>query len=293
VRDGNGIEEPVESMPGVFRYSIDRLLEAVGSAESLGIPVVALFPCITADKKNPEGSVAIQPDNLICRAIDKVKTKYPDIGVQCDVALDPFTSHGHDGLLGEDGTILNDETVETLCRQALVQSEAGCDIISPSDMMDGRVGSIRKILDQNNFQSVQIMSYAAKYSSGFYGPFREALGSDITLASASKSTYQMDPRNGDEAMREVELDIAEGADMIMIKPGLPYLDIISRVKTKFGVPTFAYQVSGEYSMIKAAVLNGWLDNDRCMMESLTAFKRAGANGVLTYFAVEAAKLLKR
>lgn len=291
VREGENIEEPVPSMPGVMRYSIDRLIEAVRSAKELGIPAIAIFPYIPSQLRDAIGTVATQPNNLVCQAIEKVKAAHPEIGIQCDVALDPFTSHGHDGLLGDDGQILNDETIEILCQQALIQAKAGCDIISPSDMMDGRVGAIRNALDTQNFTDVQIMSYAAKYSSGFYGPFRDALGSNNTLASASKSTYQMDSRNTDEALREIELDISEGADMIMVKPGLAYLDIIYRAKQAFGMPTFGYQVSGEYSMIKAASLNGWLENDQCMMESLIAFKRAGANGILTYFAIEAAKLL--
>ena len=291
VCEGVNLEETIASMPGVVRYSVDRLIVAVGEAKELGIPVIALFPYIPSHLRDATGSVATQPDNIVCKAIEKLKAIHPEIGIQCDVALDPFTSHGHDGLLGRDGEILNDETIEVLCQQALVQAKAGCDIISPSDMMDGRVGAIRNALDAHNFTDVQIMSYAAKYSSGFYGPFRDALGSNDKLQGASKSTYQMDPRNTDEALREIELDISEGADMIMVKPGLPYLDIIYRTKRVFGIPTFGYQVSGEYSMIKAASLNGWIENDRCMMESLIAFKRAGANGVLTYFAIEAAKLL--
>ena len=237
--------------------------------------------------------MATKSDNIVCRAIERVKAQNLNIGIQCDVALDPFTSHGHDGLLDSNGQILNDEAVKILCEQALVQANAGCDIISPSDMMDGRVGEIRRTLDKNNFDNVQIMSYSAKYASSFYGPFRDALGSTGTLARGSKATYQMDPRNSDEAMREIALDIAEGADMIMIKPGLLYLDIIYRTKQKFGIPTYGYQVSGEYSMIKAAANNDWINLDGCMIESLIAFKRAGANGILTYFALEAARLLKK
>ena len=293
VCEGSEIEEPVAAMPGVFRYSIDRLVCAVGRASNLGIPAIALFPNIAINLKDPQGKNAILKNNLVCRAIIEIRINYPEIGIQCDVALDPYTSHGHDGVLDNNGNILNDASVELLCQQALVQAEAGCDIISPSDMMDGRVGAIRKILDENEYSHIQIMSYAAKYNSGFYGPFREAIGSASTLGTASKATYQMDPGNSDEAIKEVALDIAEGADMIMIKPGLPYLDIIRRVKDKFGVPTFAYQVSGEYSMIKAAGLNGWLGAEKCMMESLICFKRAGANGILTYFALEAAELLSK
>jgi porphobilinogen synthase len=293
VREGENIEEPISSMPGVFRYSIDRLISAVDQAKNLGIPLIALFPHVGPEFKDSQGSIAIQKDNLICRAIEKIKSNHPEIGIQCDVALDPYTDHGHDGVIGSDGNILNDATVNILCKQALAQAAAGCDIISPSDMMDGRIGAIRKALDTNDYSHVQIMSYAAKYASGFYGPFREAVGSASTLGTATKATYQMDPGNTDEALREVALDIAEGADMIMIKPGLPYLDIIRRVTDQFGVPTYGYQVSGEYSMIKAAVLNGWLEADKCMMESLISFKRAGASGILTYFAVEAAKLIRK
>ena len=292
VREGENIKEDVTSMPGVVRYSIDRLVEAVAEAESLGISAVAIFPYLQPELKDSVGSVATQPDNLICRAIEKLKAENLNIGIQCDVALDPFTSHGHDGLLSPNGQIMNDETVELLCKQALVQARAGCDIISPSDMMDGRVGEIRRALDKNNFGNIQITSYAAKYASGFYGPFRDALGSTSMLSNFSKATYQLDPRNSDEAMREIALDIAEGADMIMVKPGLPYLDIIYRAKKQFGIPIFGYQVSGEYAMIKAAANNQWLEHDGCMMESLIAFKRAGASGILTYFALDAARFLK-
>ena len=292
VQEGENVEEHVPSMPGVVRYSSDRLVDAVAEAAELGISAVAIFPYLNPDLRDTTGSMATKSDNLVCRAIERVKAQNLNIGIQCDVALDPFTSHGHDGLLDSDGQILNDETVKILCEQALVQANAGCDIISPSDMMDGRVGEIRRTLDKNNFSNVQIMSYSAKYASSFYGPFRDALGSTATLAEGSKATYQMDPRNSDEAMREIALDIAEGADMIMIKPGLPYLDIIYRTKQRFGVPTYGYQVSGEYSMIKAAVNNGWINHDSCIIESLIAFKRAGANGILTYFALDAARLLK-
>ena len=293
VQEGENLEEHVTSMPGVVRYSIDRLIDAIAEAADLGISAVAIFPYLQPELKDPIGSMATESDNLVCRAIEKVKAQNLNIGIQCDVALDPFTSHGHDGLLNSDGQILNDETVTVLCEQAVVQANAGCDIISPSDMMDGRVGEIRRALDKNNFNDVQIMSYSAKYASSFYGPFRDALGSTATLAKGSKATYQMDPRNSDEAMREIALDIAEGADMIMIKPGLPYLDIIYRTKKQFGIPTYGYQVSGEYSMIKAAANNDWINHDSCMIESLIAFKRAGANGILTYFALDAARLLRK
>lgn len=293
VREGDNLREPVEAMPGVARYSCDTVADAVGEAKDLGIPVVAIFPFIEPDLKDAGGSISTQEDNLVCRAIRAIKAAHPDIGVQCDVALDPFTSHGHDGVLDENGEILNDDTVDVLCHQALIQAEAGCDVISPSDMMDGRIGAVRHALDEHGFGHVQILAYSAKYASAFYGPFREAVGSASTLGTASKATYQMNPANTDEALREVALDIAEGADMVMVKPGMPYLDVIRRVKDKFGMPTYGYQVSGEYSMIQAGALNGWIDGERCMMESLMAFKRAGANGVLSYFSVEAAKLLKR
>ena len=292
VMDGSNASEAVASMPGVMRHTVDRLAAAAREAEALGIPAIALFPQIDPALKNTTGSEATNPDNLVCRAIKAIKDAAPDIGVLCDVALDPFTDHGHDGVL-QDDRILNDETVEILCAQALVQAGAGCDIIAPSDMMDGRIGAIRRALDGAGREDIQIMAYAAKYASAFYGPFRDAVGSARTLGKASKSTYQMDPANTDEAIREVALDIAEGADMVMVKPGMPYLDIVHRVKHSFGVPTFAYQVSGEYAMLKGAIQNGWLDNDRVVLESLMAFKRAGADGVLSYFAIEAAKLINR
>jgi porphobilinogen synthase len=291
VNDGEEPRIPVETMPGTVRYSISGLVEAAREAADLGIPAMAVFPQVDPDLKDPHGSYAVETGNLICRAVEAIKTAVPGIGVMCDAALDPFTSHGHDGLL-EDGVIKNDATVEVLTRQAVLQAQSGCDIISPSDMMDGRVGEIRKALDAAGFEHVMIMSYAAKYASGFYGPFRDAVGSASTLGTASKSTYQMDPANTDEALREVALDIAEGADMVMVKPGMPYLDILRRVKDSFGVPTFAYQVSGEYAMLMAASNNGWLDYDRVMPESLMAFKRAGADGILTYFAPEMARRLK-
>ncbi|REK30799.1 MAG: porphobilinogen synthase [Planctomycetota bacterium] len=288
--EGAGAGEPIDSMPGVVRYSLDRLVERVAAARDLGIPAVALFPATDPAKKSPTGDEATNPDNLICRAVRAVKKSVDGIGILCDVALDPYTSHGHDGLL-EDGVILNDETIEVLCRQAIVQAAAGCDVIAPSDMMDGRVGAIRRALDEAGYTHVQIMAYAAKYASAFYGPFRDAVGSAANLGQGDKRTYQMNPANSDEALREVALDIAEGADMVMVKPGLPYLDIVSRVATTFAVPTFAYQVSGEYAMLAGAAERGWLDRERVVLEGLLAFKRAGAAGVLTYFAVEAARLL--
>jgi porphobilinogen synthase len=290
VMDGDNMRAPVPSMPGVERLTIDQCVRAAAEAEKLGIPCIAIFPYTDPKLRDEDGTEALNPDNLVCNAVRAIKKAVPNIGIMCDVALDPYTSHGHDGLM-RDGIILNDETVAVLVRQALVQAEAGCDIIAPSDMMDGRVGAIRDGLDDAGFTDVQIMAYAAKYASAFYGPFREAVGSSATL-TGDKRTYQMDPANGDEALREVELDIAEGADMVMVKPGLPYLDIVWRVKQTFGMPTFAYQVSGEYTMIAAAAANGWIDGDKAMMESLIAFKRAGADGILTYFAPMAAKKLR-
>jgi len=290
VMDGDNARQPVASMPGVERLSVDLIAREAARAAALNIPCIALFPYTNPSLRDETGSEALNADNLVCRAIRAIKKEAPDIGVLCDVALDPFTSHGHDGLI-KDGVILNDESVAVLVRQALVQAEAGCDIIAPSDMMDGRVGAIRKALDHAGFLDVSIMAYAAKYASAFYGPFRDAVGSAKTL-SGDKRTYQMDPGNSDEALREVALDIAEGADMIMVKPGMPYLDIVRRVKETFGMPTFAYQVSGEYAMIMAAVQNGWLDGERAMMESIIGFKRAGCDGVLTYFAPRVAEKLK-
>jgi len=289
--DGHNIRAGVESMPGVERLSVDEAVRAAERAAKLAIPCLALFPYTEPGRRDEAGSEALNPDNLVCRAIRAIKKEVPEVGVLCDVALDPYTSHGHDGLL-RNGVILNDETVAVLVRQALVEAEAGCDIIAPSDMMDGRVGAIRSGLDAAGFGDVQIMAYAAKYASAFYGPFRDAVGSSATL-TGDKRTYQMDPANTDEALREVELDIAEGADMVMVKPGLPYLDILQRLKDSFGMPTFAYQVSGEYAMIMAAAGNGWLDADKAIMESLIAFKRAGADGVLTYFAADVAEKLKK
>jgi porphobilinogen synthase len=288
--DGTGVRAPVDSMPGVDRLSVDQAVRAAERAAKLSIPCLALFPYTDPGRRDDHGSEALNADNLVCRAIRAIKKEVPEIGVLCDVALDPYTSHGHDGLL-RDGAILNDETVAVLVQQALVEAQAGCDIIAPSDMMDGRVGAIRKGLDAAGFTDVAIMAYAAKFASAFYGPFRDAIGSNATLIG-DKRTYQMDPANTDEALREVELDIAEGADMVMVKPGLPYLDVLQRVKDAFGMPTFAYQVSGEYAMIAAAANNGWIDGERAMMESLLGFKRAGADGVLTYFAPMAAEKLK-
>jgi porphobilinogen synthase len=290
VSEGQGLRQPVPSMPGVDLISTDLLGEVVADVAALKIPAIVIFPEVDPAAKTPDAAEACNPDNLVCRAIRAVKADYPEIGVICDAALDPFNSDGHDGLL-VDGHILNDETVEILCRQSVVQAAAGCDVIAPSDMMDGRIAAIREALDTAGHAEVRIMSYAAKFASAFYGPFRDAIGTEAAL-KGDKKTYQMDYANSDEALREVALDIGEGADMVMVKPGLPYLDIIHRVKEAFGVPTFAYQVSGEYAMLKGAVANGWLDNDRVVLESLTAFKRAGADGILTYLALEAARLLQ-
>ena len=289
VVEGNGQRQSVPSMPGVERLSVDLVPPAIAEAHGLGIPVVAIFPYTEDDLKTADGREACNPDNLVCRAVRAAKDAHPDVGIMCDVALDPYNSDGHDGIV-RDGYVVNDETVEVLCRQAVVQADAGCDLMGPSDMMDGRVGAIRDALDGAGFADTCIMSYAAKYASAFYGPFRDAVGSGGAL-KGDKKTYQMDPGNGDEALREVALDLQEGADMVMVKPGLPYLDIVRRVKDTFGVPTFAYNVSGEYAMLQAAGQQGWLDYDRAMMEALVAFKRAGADGVLTYAAVQAARLL--
>jgi porphobilinogen synthase len=291
IQEGAKQRTPVPSMPGVDRLSLDLLVDSVKEARDLGIPAVALFPATPADRKSPDGDEALNPENLVCLAVRAVKAAVPDVGVMCDVALDPYTNHGHDGLL-RDGYVVNDQTVDVLCRQAVVQAKAGCDVIAPSDMMDGRVGRIRRALDEAGCDHVAILAYSAKYASAYYGPFREAVGSASSLGKGDKRTYQMDPANGDEALREVALDIAEGADMVMVKPGMPYLDIVVRVKQAFGMPTMVYQVSGEYAMHVAAAKNGWLDRDRVVLESLLAFKRAGADGILTYFAVEAARLLK-
>jgi porphobilinogen synthase len=290
VADGENKRQPIPSMPGVERLSIDVAAAAAEEAAQLGIPAIALFPYTQPALRDEAATQAFNPENLVCRAVRAIKARVPEMGVICDVALDPYTSHGHDGLL-IGGEIANDETLEALVRQSLVQAEAGCDILAPSDMMDGRVGVIRQALEARAFKNTLIMSYAAKYASGFYGPFRDAVGSSGTL-KGDKRTYQMDPANSDEAIREVALDLAEGADMVMVKPGLPYLDIVRRVSETFQVPTFVYQVSGEYAMLAGAFQNGWLDRERCVLESLIAFRRAGAAGILTYFAVEAARLLK-
>ena len=288
--DGENQRQPIASMPGVKRLSIDLAVKAAEEAASLGIPVIALFPYTEPSLRTPDGTEALNGGNLVCRAVKAIKRAVPEIGILCDVALDPYTSHGHDGLV-ENGEIVNDRTVEVLVRQSLVQAEAGCDIIAPSDMMDGRVGAIRAALEREGHSHVQIMAYTAKYASAFYGPFREAVGASATL-KGDKRSYQMDPANAAEALREAALDVAEGADMLMVKPGLPYLDILSALKREFRMPTFAYQVSGEYAMIMAAAQNGWLDKDKVVAESLMAFKRAGADGVLTYFAMDVARGLR-
>jgi porphobilinogen synthase len=289
VREGEAVREPVISLPGVARLSVDRAVEAAGEAVDLGIPCIALFPFTEAGDKNREATEAWNPENLVCRATRAIKAAHPGLGVMLDVALDPYNSDGHDGLL-RDGAVVNDATLEALERQTLCQAEAGADILGPSDMMDGRVGVMRRALEREGHQGVAIMSYAAKYASAFYGPFRDAVGATGAL-KGDKKTYQMDPANGEEALREVAADLAEGADMVMVKPGMPYLDVCRRVKDAFGVPTFAYQVSGEYAMIEAASANGWLDGERAMLESLIAFKRAGCDGILTYFAPRVARAL--
>ena len=290
IHEGTNHRVPIDSMPHVDRLSIDLMLEAAKEACALGIPAIALFPATDANLKTEDGREAVNPENLICRAVGALAAAVPGIGIVCDVALDPYTTHGHDGLL-RDGQILNDETLDVLCQQALIQADAGCTVIAPSDMMDGRVGAIRHALDSGAHQNTLIMAYAAKYASAFYGPFRNAVGSATNLGAGDKRTYQMDGANTDEAIREVGLDIAEGADFVMVKPGMPYLDIVQRIKDRFGVPTFAYQVSGEYAMLSAASERGWLNREQVMLESLLGFKRAGADGVLTYFALEAAKRL--
>jgi porphobilinogen synthase len=290
VIEGKETSAPVPSMPGVERHTVDRLVRKAEQAAEIGIPAIALFPNTPASLRSADAREAFNPDNLVCQAVRAIKDAVPDIGIMCDVALDPYTSHGHDGLM-DGGEILNDATIEALVKQSLVQAQAGCDIIAPSDMMDGRIAAIRAALEGNRLQHVQIMAYSAKYASGFYGPFRDAVGSSGTLVG-DKRTYQMDPGNTDEAIREVALDIAEGADMVMVKPGMPYLDIVQRVKATFRVPTYAYQVSGEYAMIMAACQNGWLDPKKVISESLMAFKRAGADGILTYFALDVARQLK-
>ncbi len=297
VVDGAHQRQPVLSMPGVERLSLDLLMPVAQQCVELGIPVMALFPVIDPSLKTPAGDEALNPDGLVPRVVRALKREFPGLGIMTDVALDPFTSHGQDGLLdpdpATDGYILNDETVAVLVRQALVQAEAGVDIVAPSDMMDGRIGAIRQALEARRFIHTRIMAYSAKFASAFYGPFRDAVGSAANLGKSNKKVYQMDPGNTDEALREVAMDIAEGADMVMVKPGMPYLDVLRRVKDTFRVPTFAYQVSGEYAMLKAAAQNGWLDHDAVMMESLLAFKRAGADGVLTYFALQAAQALRQ
>jgi len=293
VLDGSGLAQDVASMPGVQRVTLDRLLPVADECARLGIPVMALFPVIEPSLKTADGREALNPEGLIPTVVRELKKRFPELGLMTDVALDPFTSHGQDGLLDAAGYILNDETVAVLTDQALTQAAAGVDIVAPSDMMDGRIGAIRDALEANGHIHTRIMAYSAKYASAFYGPFRDAVGSAGNLGKSDKKVYQMDPGNSDEALREVALDLAEGADMVMVKPGMPYLDIVRRVKDEFKVPTFAYQVSGEYAMLKAAALNGWLDHDAVMMESLLAFKRAGADGVLTYFALDAARLLKK
>ncbi len=290
LREDERVAAEIPAMPRVRRYTIEELVEAAGRAAELDVPALALFPYVEEADKTPECHQAWDPENLVCRAIRALKAQVPDIGVICDVALDPYNSLGHDGIV-RDGKILNDETLTLLCRQALAQAEAGCDVIAPSDMMDGRIGAVRRTLDEAGLEETKILAYSAKYASGFYGPFRDAVGSGGALVG-DKKTYQMDPANSDEALREVALDLQEGADMVMVKPGLPYLDIIRRVKDSFAVPTFAYQVSGEYAMMHAAAAQGWLDYDKVLMESLIAFKRAGCDGVLTYAAVEAAERLK-
>ena len=292
VIEGQNMVEPIDAMPGVFRYSIDQLLQQAAKAVELTIPAIAIFPSIDAALKDESGSLARDGDNLVCRAVSAIKAAFPDLGIICDVALDPFTSHGHDGLLDGD-EILNDQTLAVLCEQAVHQANAGCDIIAPSDMMDGRIGQIRAALDATGHHNVQIMAYAAKYASGFYGPFRDAVRVGTSLGKAGKSTYQMDPANSDEAMHEIALDLTEGADMVIVKPGMPYLDILARAKAEFGVPCIAYQVSGEYSMLCTAFEKGWLDRERTILEVMTCFKRAGADAVLTYFAPEIAKMIRR
>ncbi|WP_432445619.1 porphobilinogen synthase [Variovorax paradoxus] len=293
VQEGEKKRDAVSSMPGVERLSLDLLLPLAEQCVEAGIPVMALFPVIDASLKTPAGDEAFNPEGLIPRVVAALKARFPELGVMTDVALDPYTSHGQDGLLDDTGYIINDATVEVLTKQALTQSQAGVDIVAPSDMMDGRIGAIRAALEARGDVHTQIMAYSAKYASAFYGPFRDAVGSAATLGKSNKKVYQMDPGNSDEALREVALDIAEGADMVMVKPGMPYLDIVRRVKDEFHVPTFAYQVSGEYAMLKAAAQNGWLDHDAVVLESLLAFKRAGADGVLTYFALDAARLLQK
>ena len=293
IQEGQNLRTPVGSLPGVERLSIDQLLHVAEDTVALGIPVLALFPVIDPSLKTPDGIEAANPDGLVPRAVAALKQRFPELGILTDVALDPYTSHGQDGVMDDSGYVLNDETTALLVQQALTQAQAGVDIVAPSDMMDGRIGAVRSALEADKFIYTRIMAYSAKYASAFYGPFRDAVGSAANLGKGSKSTYQMDPANSDEALREVALDLEEGADMVMVKPGMPYLDIVRRVKDAFKVPTFAYQVSGEYAMIKAAAQNGWLDHDKAMMEAMMAFKRAGADGVLTYFARDIVRYLKK
>ncbi|MBD8533334.1 MULTISPECIES: porphobilinogen synthase [unclassified Massilia] len=292
ILDGENQRQQVASMPGVERVSVDLLMGVAEECVALGIPVLALFPVVDASLKTYDGVEATNPDGLVPRAVRRLKQQFPQLGILTDVALDPYTTHGQDGLPDENGYIVNEKTIAMLTRQALAQADAGVDIVAPSDMMDGRMGAIRSALEERGFIHTRLMAYSAKYASAFYGPFRDAVGSSANLGKADKNTYQMDPANSDEALREVALDLAEGADMVMVKPGMPYLDVVRRVKDEFKVPTFAYQVSGEYAMIKAAAQNGWLDHDKVMMESMMAFKRAGADGVLTYFALDVARKLK-
>jgi porphobilinogen synthase len=292
VCEGHGVREPVASMPGVERLSIDQLLVLAGQAQVLGIPAVALFPVTPESAKSLDAHESWNADGLAQRAVRALKSALPELGVITDVALDPFTTHGQDGLIDDSGYVLNDETVSALVRQALSHAAAGADVVAPSDMMDGRIGAIRGALEDSGFVHTRILAYSAKYASGFYGPFRDAVGSAANLGKGNKYTYQMDPANVDEALREVELDLAEGADMVMVKPAMPYLDVVRRVKDRFGAPTFAYQVSGEYAMLKAATLNGWLDERTCVLEALTSIKRAGADAILTYFALQAANWLR-
>jgi len=293
VIDGKNQEQPVASMPGVSRYTLDKLLGVAEQTLKLGVPTLALFPLIEPALKTPDGKEATNANGLVPRVVAQLKKSFPELGVMTDVALDPYTSHGQDGVIDETGYILNDETIAILCKQAVTQAECGVDIVAPSDMMDGRIGAIRAALDARQLIYTRIMAYSAKYASGFYGPFRDAVGSAAALGQGNKYTYQMDPANTDEALREVALDLEEGADMVMVKPGMPYLDIVRRVKDEFKAPTFVYQVSGEYAMLKAAFQNGWLDEEKCVLEALIAFKRAGADGVLTYFALDAARRLAR
>jgi len=292
VTEGTNQREPISSMPGIERFSLDLLLAQAEEIYNLGIPAIALFPVTPADKKSDDAAEAFNPDGLAQRSVRAMKKAFPELGIITDVALDPFTSHGQDGLINQDGYVINDETIDVLVKQALSHAEAGADIVAPSDMMDGRIGAIRQALEEQNHINTLILAYSAKYASGFYGPFREAVGSAGNLGKSNKYSYQMDPANSDEAMREIQLDLQEGADMVMVKPGMPYLDIIRRVKEQYGVPTFAYQVSGEYAMIKAAAMNGWLDEKQVVLESLLAFKRAGSDAILTYFAKSVAQWLK-